>query len=123
MAQKLTMKVLSTELETLRSRVKELELDMERRLETALQEATDRLRAHIEASAGGSALGVPMAGPGVGVDERRRLIAEAAYLRAERRGFVGGTPDQDWLEAELEVDWMLLHGWMKNPPAQEEKRV
>ena len=123
MAQKLTMKVLSTELETLSSRVKELELDMERRLETALQEATDRLRAHIEAAAGGSALGVPMAGPGVGVDERRRLIAEAAYLRAERRGFVDGTPDQDWLEAELEVDWMLLHGWMKNPPVQEEQRV
>jgi hypothetical protein len=31
------------------------------------------------------------------------LVAEAAYLRAERRGFVGGSPEQDWLEAEQEV--------------------
>jgi hypothetical protein len=37
-------------------------------------------------------------------DERRRLIAEAAYLRAEARGFEGGDPTVDWLEAEHEVD-------------------
>lgn len=37
-------------------------------------------------------------------DERRRLIAEAAYLRAEARGFVGGDPTDDWLAAEHEVD-------------------
>jgi hypothetical protein len=37
------------------------------------------------------------------------MIAEAAYLRAERRGFAGG-PDQekeDWLLAEAEVDVLL----------------
>jgi energy-coupling factor transporter ATP-binding protein EcfA2 len=37
-------------------------------------------------------------------DERRKMIQEAAYLRAERRGFKGGDPRQDWLEAEVEVD-------------------
>ncbi|UZR27160.1 DUF2934 domain-containing protein [Methylococcus mesophilus] len=31
------------------------------------------------------------------------LIAEAAYLRAERRGFAGGGELEDWLEAEKEV--------------------
>ena len=36
-------------------------------------------------------------------DERRRLIAEAAYFRALERGFAGGDPVQDWLEAEREV--------------------
>jgi hypothetical protein len=35
--------------------------------------------------------------------ERHRLIAEAAYRRAERRGFAGD-PLSDWLEAEREID-------------------
>ncbi|MBI4757283.1 MAG: DUF2934 domain-containing protein [Betaproteobacteria bacterium] len=30
-------------------------------------------------------------------------IAEAAYYRAERRGFQGGSELDDWLEAEAEV--------------------
>ena len=38
---------------------------------------------------------------------RRTLIAESAYLRAERRGFQGGDPVADWLESEREVDLML----------------
>jgi hypothetical protein len=35
-------------------------------------------------------------------EERYRMIAEAAYYRAQRRGFLGD-PLQDWLEAEVEV--------------------
>ena len=38
---------------------------------------------------------------------RERMIRESAYLRAERRGFEGGTPEQDWFEAEQEVDRTL----------------
>lgn len=37
-------------------------------------------------------------------EDRRRLIAEAAYFRAEQRGFVPGQEIEDWLAAELEVD-------------------
>jgi hypothetical protein len=37
-------------------------------------------------------------------DERDRRVREAAYFRAERRGFVGGSPEQDWMEAEHEID-------------------
>jgi hypothetical protein len=37
-------------------------------------------------------------------EERYRLIAEIAYLKAEKRGFEGGDPIQDWLDAEQEVD-------------------
>ncbi len=37
-------------------------------------------------------------------DMRRGMIAEAAYLRAERRGFAPGGEDEDWLAAEAEVD-------------------
>lgn len=39
--------------------------------------------------------------------QRRQMIAEAAYFRAERRGFVGGDPVRDWCEAEAEVDEQL----------------
>ena len=37
---------------------------------------------------------------------RLKMIATAAYYRAEKRGFNGNEADaiQDWLEAEMEVD-------------------
>lgn len=37
-------------------------------------------------------------------DSREARIAEAAYWRAERRGFAPGGEIQDWLEAEKEID-------------------
>jgi hypothetical protein len=37
-------------------------------------------------------------------DWRRQMIAEAAYFRAEKRGFQGGDPVTDWLAAEAEID-------------------
>ena len=43
-------------------------------------------------------------------EERFALIQEAAYLRAERRGFRDGSPEQDWLEAEQEIDLILRRG-------------
>jgi hypothetical protein len=43
-------------------------------------------------------------------ERRRALIAEAAYFRAERRGFVPGHEAEDWLAAELEVDTALTVG-------------
>lgn len=36
-------------------------------------------------------------------EERQRMIAIAAYFRAERRGFSGGYELQDWFEAEQEI--------------------
>jgi len=36
-------------------------------------------------------------------EERTRKIAEAAYYRALQRGFQGGNPIDDWLEAEREL--------------------
>jgi hypothetical protein len=43
-------------------------------------------------------------GAQVAPEERDRRVREAAYFRAERRGFVGGAPEQDWIEAEREID-------------------
>jgi Protein of unknown function (DUF2934) len=40
-------------------------------------------------------------------EQRYQMIAEAAYFRAEKRGFVGGDVSQDWLEAEAEIDSIL----------------
>ena len=45
----------------------------------------------------------PKPPPTITREEQHRLIAEAAYFRAERRGFRGGCPVQDWLEAEREI--------------------
>ena len=40
----------------------------------------------------------------------QEMIAEAAYYKAEQRGFVPGYEEQDWLDAENEVLAMLkLH--------------
>ncbi len=43
----------------------------------------------------------------VNEEQRRQMIAEAAYFRAERRGFDGGDSVADWIEAEAEVDQRL----------------
>ncbi len=37
-------------------------------------------------------------------EDRATRIAEAAYWRAERRGFAAGQELEDWLAAEREVD-------------------
>jgi len=113
MAEKLTMKALAGELEALRKRLRELETGIERKLENAMEKAAGKLKARIEASEG-QGLRIQGHGSAVDVDARRRLIAERAYLRAERRGFGCGSPEQDWLEAEREIDQLLLQGWTKN---------
>lgn len=41
--------------------------------------------------------------PAVTSEERERLVARAAYFRAEKRGFAPGCELQDWVEAEAEV--------------------
>jgi Protein of unknown function (DUF2934) len=40
-------------------------------------------------------------------EDRRTLIAKAAYLNAQRRGFAPGHELEDWLAAENEVDQRL----------------
>ena len=48
--------------------------------------------------------------PKVSEDTRRAMIEQAAYLRAERRGFTAGSEVEDWLLAEAEVDALLTAG-------------
>ena len=39
----------------------------------------------------------------VSAEEVRKLIAEAAYYRAKKRGFTPGHEVEDWVQAEAEV--------------------
>lgn len=45
--------------------------------------------------------------PSVTAKERYQMIAEAAYFRAEKRGFTGGSVEDDWVQAEAEIDHIL----------------
>ena len=51
----------------------------------------------------------------VSEEARRAMIAQAAYLRAERRGFAPGNEEEDWLAAEAEVDALLKAGHGRPP--------
>lgn len=41
--------------------------------------------------------------PATGSEAWREMVATAAYHRAEARGFIGGSSEQDWFEAEAEI--------------------
>jgi len=55
----------------------------------------------------GAAAQLKQAARPISVEQRRQQIAEAAYFRAVSRGFEGGDPVADWLDAEREVDLLL----------------
>lgn len=40
--------------------------------------------------------------------ERMKMIAEAAYFLAQKRGFSGGNELSDWVAAEKQVDSLLI---------------
>jgi len=40
-------------------------------------------------------------------EQRWKMVAVAAYLKAEKRGFVTGNELDDWTEAEREIDTLL----------------
>jgi hypothetical protein len=102
MTEKLTLKKLSGELETLHARVLELEQQLERKLESSLEKAVARLKTRIESHQ------APEHGASVNAEYRQQLIAEEAYLIAERRGFEGGDSAADWVMAEKVVNHRLM---------------
>ena len=59
---------------------------------------------------------------GVSGEERLAMIRDAAYFRAERRGFDSGAELEDWLEAEKEVNTTLeLRGRLERVRMQLER--
>lgn len=60
--------------------------------------------------------------PQVTAEDRYRMIAEAAYYRAEKRGFTGGDVADDWVQAEAEIERLLSQSVKDGgtaPPTQE----
>jgi chromosome partitioning protein len=43
-------------------------------------------------------------------EQRQEMIAEIAFRRAQDRGFQGGDPETDWIEAERELNQTLTSG-------------
>src|ERR1700722_861939 len=67
-----------------------------------------RKRARSRTSSATSPLsGTAQSNVAVSDELRRAMISEAAYLRAEQRGFTSGYELEDWLVAEREVDALL----------------
>src|SRR5579863_9810561 len=79
--------------------------------------APSRRDAAVKTGEGGVSKGVTGATTGITVsaETRRAMIAQAAYLRAERRGFTAGGEEEDWMAAEAEVDALLRAGNGKLP--------
>ena len=102
MAEKLTLKKLSGELDVLRARMQELEQQLEHRIESVLGILS------AQAAAGHESAQSQEASTAIDVAQHQQMIAEAAYLIAEQRGFQGGDPQQDWAEAERLVNERLI---------------
>jgi hypothetical protein len=90
--------------------MKEQSPNPRRRAETKKPPATTRAKSHKEAASAPPR--PPVAArtgktPKVDAQARRAMVAQAAYFRAEKRGFDGGGEFDDWIEAEREIARML----------------
>jgi len=105
MTEKLTVEKMSVEMDILWSRIKELELTLSRKLEDTLKNTSRKLKRQLadDRDTGTDSMVISN-------QIRRELIELTAYHKAERRGFEGSDPEQDWVEAEQEVDRLLLGG-------------
>jgi hypothetical protein len=78
-------------------------LSIRKRRDTPLLEARG---AHAQADPGTNFQAAPIVSP----ERREALIAQAAYLIAERRGFNPGHELDDWYVAAREIDAQLTAG-------------
>jgi len=44
------------------------------------------------------------------IEQRNHYVSVAAFYIAERRGFTLGNPQEDWLQAEAEIDRLIASG-------------
>lgn len=105
MAEKMTLDKMTVEMDVLWGRLKELELTLSRKLETSLKTTARKLKQSLSANADNNLDQLVISN-----EIRQELIQLTAYYKAEQRGFTGGNPEQDWLDAEAEVDYLLLEG-------------
>lgn len=116
MAEKLTMKKLSEELEQLRTQMQELEARLENNLESRLAQVLAAAKATPQP------VSKAVSPAGIDTEQRQRMITQEAYLIAERRGFQEGDPSQDWIEAERLVDFRLMQSSEPKRPATSQSK-
>jgi hypothetical protein len=109
MAEKLTIDHMSVEMDVLWGRLKELELTLSKKLDTTVKNTTSKLKQHLSAVTS-RRLGDLV----ITNDLRNELIQLSAYFKAERNDFAEGMDEQNWLEAEQEVDRLLLEGGLSS---------
>lgn len=63
----------------------------------------------IKAASGPAAKNADLSHP-VTPEQRRHYVEVAAYYIAERRGFDAGCHEENWAQAELEIDHLLAEG-------------
>jgi len=105
MAEKLTVDHMAVEMDVLWGRLKELELALSRKLDTTVRSTTANPR-HPLTTVSSRRISDLVSNTGL----RDELVQRAAYFKAERSGFAAGDDLQNWLEAEQEVDRLLLEG-------------
>jgi hypothetical protein len=93
-----------------------LEQQLEHKLKTTLDKAVAKLGYRVEST------NLPEHGTSIDAEHRQRLIAEEAYLIAERRGFQGGDPAEDWTSAEKQVNHRLMQESIVGESAMRTKR-
>ena len=71
---------------------------------TPQKTATSKSRMDTESDSSQGTSSPESGGYGASEAERLTRIAQAAYFRAERRGFTPGCELDDWLAAEKEID-------------------
>ena len=116
MAEKLTMKKLSEELEQLRTQMQELEARLENNFESKLAQVLAAAKATPQPTS------KAVSPAGIDTEQRQRMITQEAYLIAERRGFQEGDPSQDWIEAERLVDFRLMQSSEPKRPATSQSK-
>ena len=108
MGEKMSVDHISVEMDVLWGRLKELELALAKKLDTTLKSTTSKLKQHL------SPASARRLGDLVITNElRNELIKLTAYYKAEASGFIAGEEEQHWLEAEEEVNHLLLEGGAK----------
>ena len=105
MAEKLTIDHMSVEMDVLWGRLKELELTLSKKLDSTIKNTTSKLKQHLTSVSSRRLSDLVITN-----ELRYELIQLTAYYKAEKNGFAEGEADANWLEAEQEVNRLLLEG-------------
>ena len=105
MGEKLSADHMTVEMDVLWGRLKELELALSKKLDTTIKNTTSKLKQRLT-PAPARRLGDLV----VTNEMRNELIKLTAYYKAEAGGFIAGEEERNWVEAEEEVNRLLLEG-------------